>query len=32
VFDFELSGDDVAELDALDGTGGTDVAQERKWW
>jgi diketogulonate reductase-like aldo/keto reductase len=32
VFDFELSGEDMAELDALDQTGGTDRAQERKWW
>jgi diketogulonate reductase-like aldo/keto reductase len=32
VFDFELSDQDVAELDALDRTGGTDRALERKWW
>jgi diketogulonate reductase-like aldo/keto reductase len=32
VFDFELSGEDMAELDALDETGGTGRAQERKWW
>ena len=32
VFDFELSDEDVAELDALDRTGGTDHALERKWW
>jgi 2,5-diketo-D-gluconate reductase A len=32
VFDFELSDDDMAELDALDETGGTGRAQERKWW
>jgi diketogulonate reductase-like aldo/keto reductase len=32
VFDFELSGDDMAALDALDGTGGTDQAREGKWW
>jgi 2,5-diketo-D-gluconate reductase A len=32
VFDFELSDDDMAALDALDETGGTDRAQERKWW
>jgi diketogulonate reductase-like aldo/keto reductase len=31
-FDFELSHADVATLDALDRTGGTDQAQERKWW
>jgi diketogulonate reductase-like aldo/keto reductase len=32
LFDFRLSDDDVAELDALDRTGGTDRALERKWW
>jgi 2,5-diketo-D-gluconate reductase A len=32
VFDFRLSKHDIAELDALDQTGGTDRAQERKWW
>jgi diketogulonate reductase-like aldo/keto reductase len=32
VFDFTLSDDDVAALDALDTTGGTDRARERKWW
>jgi diketogulonate reductase-like aldo/keto reductase len=32
VFDFTLSPDDVAELDALDETGGTDRALERTWW
>jgi diketogulonate reductase-like aldo/keto reductase len=32
VFDFTLSDEDMAELDALDGTGGTDRALERKWW
>jgi diketogulonate reductase-like aldo/keto reductase len=32
VFDFALSDDDMAVLDALDRTGGTDEAQERKWW
>jgi 2,5-diketo-D-gluconate reductase A len=32
LFDFELSGDDMDALDALDETGGTDRAQERKWW
>jgi 2,5-diketo-D-gluconate reductase A len=32
IFDFTLSDDDVAALDALDGTGGTDRARERKWW
>jgi len=32
VFDFELSEEDLAELDALDRTGGTDAALESKWW
>ena len=32
VFDFSLSDDDVARLDALDATGGTDRAREHKWW
>jgi diketogulonate reductase-like aldo/keto reductase len=32
VFDFRLSDEDIAELDALDRTGGTDRALERKWW
>jgi diketogulonate reductase-like aldo/keto reductase len=32
VFDFELSGEDMAALDGLDHTGGTDRARERKWW
>jgi len=32
VFDFTLSGDDMAALDALDTTGGTHRALERKWW
>jgi 2,5-diketo-D-gluconate reductase A len=32
LFDFELSDEDMAALDALDRTGGTDRAQERKWW
>jgi diketogulonate reductase-like aldo/keto reductase len=32
VFDFQLSDDDLAALDALDRTGGTDQARERKWW
>jgi methylglyoxal/glyoxal reductase len=32
IFDFSLSDDDMAALDALDQTGGTGVAQERKWW
>jgi 2,5-diketo-D-gluconate reductase A len=32
LYDFRLSGEDVAALDALDRTGGTDRARERKWW
>jgi diketogulonate reductase-like aldo/keto reductase len=32
VFDFSLSDEDMAALDALDETGGTDRAQERPWW
>jgi diketogulonate reductase-like aldo/keto reductase len=32
IFDFRLSDQDIAELDALDRTGGTDRALERKWW
>ena len=32
VFDFSLSGADLAELDTLDRTGGTDRALDRKWW
>jgi diketogulonate reductase-like aldo/keto reductase len=32
IFDFTLSDDEMAELDALDRTGGTDRARESKWW
>jgi diketogulonate reductase-like aldo/keto reductase len=32
VFDFTLSDDDMAALDALDATGGTDRAVESTWW
>jgi 2,5-diketo-D-gluconate reductase A len=32
IFDFRLSSADMAELDALDRTGGTERALERKWW
>jgi 2,5-diketo-D-gluconate reductase A len=32
VFDFALSSADMAELDALDQTGGTDRALESAWW
>ena len=32
LYDFTLSDDDMAALDALDRTGGTERARERKWW
>jgi diketogulonate reductase-like aldo/keto reductase len=32
IFDFELTPDDMARLDALDRTGRTDAALERRWW
>ena len=32
IFDFALSEQDMAELDTLDQTNGTDRALERKWW
>jgi 2,5-diketo-D-gluconate reductase A len=32
LFDFALSDDEMAALDALDRTGGTDRAREQKWW
>jgi diketogulonate reductase-like aldo/keto reductase len=32
IFDFALSAKDMAELDALDRTKGTDRAFERRWW
>jgi diketogulonate reductase-like aldo/keto reductase len=32
IFDFTLSAHDLDELDALDRSGGTDEARERKWW
>lgn len=32
IFDFALSKEDMAQLDALDQTKGTDRALERKWW
>lgn len=32
IFDFELSAPDVDELDALDRSGATAEALERKWW
>ncbi len=31
-FDFVLSDQDMADLAARDGTGGTDLAVEHKWW
>jgi diketogulonate reductase-like aldo/keto reductase len=32
IFDFSLSDEDMAALDALDQTGGTEVARESRWW
>ena len=32
ILDFTLSELDMAELDELDQTNGTDRALERKWW
>jgi 2,5-diketo-D-gluconate reductase A len=32
IFDFELPANDMAELDALDQSGKTREALERKWW
>jgi diketogulonate reductase-like aldo/keto reductase len=32
LFDFTLSDEDMAALDGLDRTGGTDRAREQKWW
>ena len=32
LFDFTLSDEDMAALDALDRTNGTDRAQEHPWW
>jgi diketogulonate reductase-like aldo/keto reductase len=32
IFDFTLSDTDMADLDALDRTGGTDHAREGRWW
>jgi diketogulonate reductase-like aldo/keto reductase len=32
VFDFELTDEDMARLDELDGTGGTARALEQQWW
>jgi diketogulonate reductase-like aldo/keto reductase len=32
IFDFTLAKEDMAEVDALDKTHGTDRALERSWW
>jgi diketogulonate reductase-like aldo/keto reductase len=32
IFDFTLSEEDMATLDSLDETGGTDEALEHRWW
>jgi 2,5-diketo-D-gluconate reductase A len=32
IFDFTLTGEDMAALDGLDQTNGTAKARERKWW
>ena len=32
IFDFALPDEDMAALDALDQTGGTEAALERHWW
>jgi diketogulonate reductase-like aldo/keto reductase len=32
IFDFELSDEDMAALDALDETGGTAISNESPWW
>jgi 2,5-diketo-D-gluconate reductase A len=32
IFDFDLTAEALSRLDALDETGGTGVALERKWW
>jgi diketogulonate reductase-like aldo/keto reductase len=32
ILDFELPADDMAGLDALDRSGATRSALERKWW
>jgi 2,5-diketo-D-gluconate reductase A len=32
IFDFRLSDEDIAALDRLDRTRGTDRARERRWW
>jgi diketogulonate reductase-like aldo/keto reductase len=32
IFDFELTGGELSQLDALDRPGGTGNALESKWW
>lgn len=32
IFDFELAGQELRQLDALDRTDGTGNALENKWW
>jgi hypothetical protein len=32
IFDFELTGEELKQLNALDRTGGTGSALENKWW
>jgi diketogulonate reductase-like aldo/keto reductase len=32
IFDFDLNGEALSRLDALDQTGGTGLALERQWW
>jgi 2,5-diketo-D-gluconate reductase A len=32
IFDFNLSESEIAALDALDLSGGTDLAREQRWW
>jgi diketogulonate reductase-like aldo/keto reductase len=32
LFDFTLPDEDIAQLDQLDRTGGTDMAIENRWW
>jgi len=32
IFDFELTGEELAQLGAVDRTGGTGNALESRWW
>jgi diketogulonate reductase-like aldo/keto reductase len=32
IFNFNLTGEALSQLDTLDQTGGTGTALERKWW